>query len=392
MCINMAKALSVYTVIVILFSFSLYSDLWADATKTKQDIITLAGKVRRQGEKILKTEKDRTAVIAWLKKITDSPSTSEQQKIEAVETLALIKHKESVKILEDVLLFKWEPETSSSRSAVRTGRIKISKPKLLQSKQSEAKVRAKAAEALGTQGNERSIPILVRVAKEDKDTAVRKFSLKSLLLFKDPTLVEVFEYSATEDKSADNKLIGIVGMSKYPKRIRVQTVKTILEDKNMMVRLSGLKFLGVSKREDLLPMIIECAYDSRRHVKRRAADALSYFNTHSASEVLLLLTKDRHKGTVISAVSALGANTNTQGDTYLRIATRMDKDTGLIVLKSSFNMWKTLSEKEYEAVEDTLPITLRPTLSHVQKKVSTRKKIEGLSEQREKIKLSLTER
>ncbi|MFC1479561.1 HEAT repeat domain-containing protein [Planctomycetota bacterium] len=342
----------------------------------------LEGKDKKKpGKSVEETIKKLSEVIESL--------ASEQEKIKAIEELGKLNHLKSVEMLEDFLLFRWEKETGNSHVFTHPRRIKTRK--LRQSRESVAKLRAKAAESLGTLKSERSIPVLIRVVRNDTDAVVREHSLKALLHFKDSTLISTFSHAAANDKVAANRIRGVEGISLYPHRIEAQTVKHILNDSNIMVRLSGIKALSLSRRKDLLPLIIETAYDARDSVRRRVADALSHFNTAGAAEVLLFLAQDQNKGTAVSAVNALNANTYVKKESMLKLASRLPEEGVLILLKGSYNLWKDLSSSHYKNVSKVISKRFRPMLIYMQRKVEIRQKTAKVSEQAEKLRIILTE-
>jgi len=314
---------------------------------------------------------------------------SETEKIKAVEKLGTLGHMKSAEFLEDFLLFKWEKRTDDSHHFSEPRRIK--ERKLSQSRESVAKLRAKAAFSLGRLGFERSIPVLIKVARKDTDPVVREQSLKALRSFRDPTLISIYSHAAVADRSAGNRLQGVVGLSFYPRGIKARTMKNVLKDSNIMVRMSGIQTIGISGRKDLLPLIIEAAYDTEKAVKRNAADALAHFNTPDAAKVLVFLAQDADTATAVSAVRALSTNSHLNSKSFMELMARVPEKARLILLKGGFSMWNRISPAYFKELKKNIPEHLSSVHAHVHKKMKVRQKTKGISEQTEKLKIILTE-
>ncbi|MFC1582246.1 HEAT repeat domain-containing protein [Planctomycetota bacterium] len=338
--------------------------------------------VRRAAEALLKS------VLAFCEDRVMEAFVAEDDRYEALNLLSELKLKESSEVLEGLLLFEWE-SGATGRTDGQRSRMKYRK--LKQSRESMAKYRAKAAEALGILGLERAIPIMLRVLRVESNPVVREYTLKALLEFEDPTLVHTYEGIAVEDQAETNRILGIVGMAAYPRKISTEAVKKILNDANVMVRLSGLKFLGNSGRPDLLPFIISASYDRESLIRRRVADVLVAFDTPGAAQVLYLMAKSGEGGTAISAVASLGQNIHVKGTDYLKLALRTSRMAGNIVIKSSYNRWADLTPADYAGLEKSIDRTLVPTIRFVSRKMAFRRKLGRVSKESEKIRLFLTE-
>ena len=92
--------------------------------KSKKDILALIEKVKKVGDRALNSERDKIKAIKIMKEIANGALSSEYEKIEAVEILGKIKHEQSVEVLEDILLFKWERNSSSTHQIKHSRRIK----------------------------------------------------------------------------------------------------------------------------------------------------------------------------------------------------------------------------------------------------------------------------
>lgn len=315
--------------------------------------------------------------------------TSEPEKIKTIEKLGSLKHIRSAELLEKYLLFKWEKGLDNSH--IPSHRRHVKERKLIQSRESAGKLRAKAAESLGKLGFERSIPILVKVAKSDSNSVVREHSLKALMRFRDPTLTDIYSYTAVSDSIAANRIHGVKGMTLYPARIRGQVLKKILNDTNIMVRLAGIRAVGVCGRKDFAGLVIATARDAQDEVKRKIADALSCLDTDDAAELLLFLAQSRNKRVSLSAVRALSLNTRVNRKSYMRLASRLTGQASMIYIKSAFRFWNTIQPGDYTSIDNNVATSLKPVLLNIKKKVDVRRKTSELTKMAEKIKLNLTE-
>jgi len=310
--------------------------------------------------------------------------SSVQEKIKAMERLGRIRTAGSADVLEGVLLFKWEREERSRGDRSYRGRVK--RMKMISSRDSAAKVRAKAAEMLGRLGYERSVPVLARVAREDPDPVVRKYAVKALLGFRDPTLVKTFCEVVLHDDEPATRVSAVIGLMPYADKVPRDVVKKMLNDSNPIVRLAGIKFVGFSRRRDVAVFLLHAAYDPDSRVKRRAAEILGEFDTAAAAEALLTLAKDADPGVSASAVGSLARSTRMKGSAYLDMVAFLRPEAGRIALAGSFNFWRDLAPDRYRAVRDEVEKKLRVLVDRTRRKVAVRRALEAMAAREEKLK------
>ncbi|MFH1706768.1 MAG: HEAT repeat domain-containing protein [Planctomycetota bacterium] len=316
---------------------------------------------------------------------------SPPEQYKAVERIGAFKNPEALRILEELLLFRWETPGDMPAAPQRADRDR--QRRLRQSKQSLARIRAKAAEALGLIGDDRSMPVLLTVIRHEIDPVVREFTLKALLRFTDLTLAGMFESVALEDPTPSNRILGISGMSLYSQRINGGSARRVLADPNTLVRLTAVKLFGATGRVDLMALILPSGYDADRSVRRRVADILGAYNTPDAGRVLTVLAHDEDHGIICSAVTGLGLNAQIPSAEYLDLVRSPIREAGVIILRSIARRWMEVTPAALDAaVRGRLVPGLELLAGQTRQKIELRRRMFQSETELEKIKYYLTEK
>lgn len=167
-----------------------------------------------------------------------------------------------------------------------------------------ANVRKEAVRSLEGLGDEKVVPILLRVV-QDPDPFVRKFALRALGKLGDemvvPALIEALRDAVPEVKEAAARALGL---RKDPRA--VEGLLPLLEDPNEIVRDAAAEALAAINSRETVPALLGVLREGVPAARALAADLLGKLGDARGVPALILALRDEDIGTREMAAWALG--------------------------------------------------------------------------------------
>ena len=187
-------------------------------------------------------------------------------------------------------------------------------------KEDRMTMRYNAARALGNIADKRAAPALIGLLN-DKEWQVRFYAVEALGKIGDRSAVNPIADIMIKDANSEIRLTAIDALNSLDGKSRYKSVIELFSDNQPNIRSRAVELIGKWKTEEALPLIVRMLRDDRSNVVRSScAHALGIYKNFASAPALIQSLSDNYKDVRIYALESLkgmsGQNYNYDQDKW----------------------------------------------------------------------------